>query len=233
MLKLLLAASVAVVGFTGYARAADLYVPPQPAPVLAPVMSNWEGGYAGVNLGYGPGTWTPDDVDYTIDFSGWFGGVQAGYNVAVGNGIILGVEGDINLTNESGSHSTTDLNGPYTDNFKLDWTGALTGHVGVPLDNFMPYVLAGLAVAHGSQNDAGYNDRKVAYTGTSSATHVGFTVGAGVAAAISDNISAFVEARYSDYGSATYNYSATDAHTSTYHAGITDASVRVGLNFHM
>ena len=108
MKKTFLLAGAAILFAAGAAQAADI--------VDAPV-SDWSGFYAGINAGYGGGTFdypanitTPAfeennpfsglDYDFGADItaSGFFGGLQAGWNYQIDN-IVLGVEGDINLSN--------------------------------------------------------------------------------------------------------------------------------------
>jgi outer membrane immunogenic protein len=212
------------------ASAADLMIT-EPGTVMMeapPAATSWDGGYVGLNIGAASGTYLPDDVDFDIDIDGWFGGAQAGYNMSMGNGVVLGFEGSIDAADIGGSF----IDGQYTDNAQIDWTGALTGHIGVAVDGIMPYLLGGVAVAHLNQDDS---DTGAAppYTGSSDAIHVGYTVGAGIAAMLTDNISGFAEARYADYGSAEHSYSATDGYEGTFDAGLTEASIRVGINFLM
>ena len=56
---------------------------------------------------------------------------------------------------------------------------------------------------------------------------MGWTVGLGLEAMLSDKLSGFVEARYSNYGKATYKTLVTAPGV-----GLTDSSVRASLNFH-
>lgn len=237
MLKGLLISTSALAMLTIGAQAADLYVPPAAAPAVAPVTSSWDGAYIGASIGYGPGSFSYDDCEggsdngCSIDFSGFFAGGQIGYNFQLSDSIVAGLEGDINWTNEKGSSYDPESGFPdypyadYTDNFHLTWTGAITGHLGLALDNFMPYVLAGIAFAGGHDSDEYTYDGETLDSTSGDSTHVGYTVGAGLAAKIADNLSAFVEARYSDYGKASYDHDIGDAH-------IHDTTVKVGLNYH-
>jgi outer membrane immunogenic protein len=208
------------------ASAADLTIL-QSGIVEAPSGASWDGGYIGLNVGAGSGLFSFDDFDYDINVQGWLAGAQAGYNFSIGNDLVLGIEGNLNVADETGSF----VSGPYTDSAQIDWTGSLTGHLGVAINNIMPYVLGGVAVAHVNEND-GDTSGAPPYTGHSEATHVGYTVGVGVAAMLTDNISGFAEARYADYGSAAHDYSSTDGFTGTFDAGLTEASVRIGVNMH-
>ena len=87
---------------TSAALSADVTTPVQPADRFV-----WTGGYVGVQAGHAWGTSTYD-VDITAAFipynpDGWFGGIFAGYNYQISNGVVVGVEGDINFAGiESG-----------------------------------------------------------------------------------------------------------------------------------
>ncbi len=230
MLKLSIAAGLTLAALTGAAFAADLpgtVVAPTP-PAAEPAATSWDGGYVGLNLGYGPGTATSDDFgssSTTVDFSGFFLGAQAGYNFHLGDGIVLGVEADLNRANESGSTHFDDGNYDAIDS--LDWTGALTGHLGFDGGVFMPYVLGGVAWAH---NTVDYHDDDLdADNGSGSMTHTGYTVGVGIAAMLASNVSVFTEYRYANYG--TQDYTGSGAPDTT-NVSVVDSSIRAGLNLH-
>jgi outer membrane immunogenic protein len=143
-LQCALLATVAVVGFTSIASAADLPVkaPVYKAPVEAAVH-NWAGFYVGANAGY---AWSAGEANYTVDpfFAGapigtasgdagraalaatsthvsdrgFTGGVQAGYNLQFRN-IVVGVEVDFNSLRLDNSADTVGFSGtpvPWIDN---------------------------------------------------------------------------------------------------------------------
>jgi outer membrane immunogenic protein len=224
-MKKLLAVAGAFALLSSSAFAADLVPAPQAAPEMAAV--NWSGAYIGANVGYGPGTFGFGEDEGELSFSGLFVGGQIGYNYQLNNGLVFGLEGDLNWSDESGSYSIDGDEGSVNTN--LDWFGAVTGHVGYAWDNLMPYVLGGVSFAHNtfSVNEpfCGGPDCNFSV----GATHMGYTVGGGLAAMLSSNLSTFVEVRYADYGSA--NYSGDDEPTGGA-ATLTDTMVRAGLNFH-
>jgi hypothetical protein len=55
-----------------------------------------------VNIGYGPGPIVLPDNNFngspgaSLDFSGLTVGGQIGYNISVGSGLVIGIEGDAN-----------------------------------------------------------------------------------------------------------------------------------------
>jgi len=209
--KLLLAAA-AVVGFSGTAMAADLYVPPaQPAPVVqAPAATDWDGPYIGASVGYGWGTATdttlvPSD---SASANGFLVGGQIGYNFHLTDNLVLGVEGDLNWNDQNGDFDTA------ATNYRINWDGSARARLGVDLDGILPYVEAGVAFANA--------DTAIGGTDASN-THTGWTAGGGVEFKVADPISLNIEYRYSDYGSQTYGADTV---------GLTDNTVKLGVNYH-
>src|SRR5882762_6366293 len=73
----------------------------EPKKALAPVPSfDWSGFYIGGHTGFGRGASSAALTDPAINtvsgsFGGVIGGVQAGYNVRLPSGLLLGVEADM------------------------------------------------------------------------------------------------------------------------------------------
>lgn len=202
-----LIAAAAVAGFSGSAMAADLYVPPRAAPAaVAPAATDWDGAYVGAHVGYGWGTVSPAGAA-SASSTGWIVGGQIGYNFHLSGNVVTGVEGDLGWSNESATLPAA--------TFRANWEGSVRGRLGIDLDGIMPYAEAGVAFANATVTPT---------VGTAaSATHTGWTAGAGVEFKLADQLSANVEYRYSDYGSQTYAGTATS---------FTDNTVRTGLNYH-
>jgi outer membrane immunogenic protein len=222
MLKLAFAAGFALAALTGSAFAADLAAPAKGV-IAAPAPSGFDGFYIGLNAGYGPGNVsTPNDSPYPtgFPFSGPFVGGQVGYNFVLIDNVVAGIEGDMEWTNETGNA----LYGAYTTTARLNWTGAVTGHLGVTMDNLMLYVLGGVAFAN---NTLTADDGVPASLLQDTQTHVGWVAGIGAAAKVSDNVSVFGEVRYAEYGSKQYSPSHNGI------TGLTDTSVRLGVNWLM
>lgn len=222
MTKFALAAIFAVLSGTAV-FAADLSTPYQPsAAVYSPASAfNWSGFYVGANAGYGWAEMSDNlggPVQRLQGALGALGGVQVGYNYDFG-GFVLGVEGDLQV---SGMKYTETLAG-VTGTFSVDQFGTLRARAGLAADRFLPYVTGGLAVANGHINingaGANYDESKVS---------VGWTVGAGVEFAATDNITLKAEYLYADFGKANYTgpVGAIPAEVST-KASI----VRTGVNF--
>ena len=111
-MKKILLSSVALLGLSAGAFAADLPSRRAPAPMIAAVpVFTWTGFYVGANAGYGwqnnddssifvpAGTFGPGTVGGTITYAddegdGFVGGGQVGYNYQIGS-FVLGLEADI------------------------------------------------------------------------------------------------------------------------------------------
>ncbi|RYE50985.1 MAG: porin family protein, partial [Hyphomicrobiales bacterium] len=98
----------------------------------------------------------------------------------------------------------------------VDWTGSVRGKLGFDGGSFLPYLTAGIAFA-GATVDDGAGD---------SQTHIGWTVGAGVEFAATENMSIDLGYRYSDYGDQTYNIGFGD-----YDVDFQTHQVTLGLNW--
>lgn len=199
----LLLAGMTVLALSGTGLAADLYAPAANPPMaVAPAATDWSGPYIGANLGYGWGTLTSGATGASAGTGGWSLGVQGGYNFNLSDVLVLGAEGDINWSDETGT--------PGGVGFRKNWDGSLRGRLGVDIDGIMPYAEAGIAFASGT-------------IGPDSATHTGWTAGGGVEVKVADPVSLNIEYRYADYGSTTYGGTGYS---------LTDNSARLGLNYH-
>jgi outer membrane immunogenic protein len=184
------AAMVALMVGVGGASAADIYSPAPVAEVIynpAPAFS-WTGGYAGGLIGY---EWGNAKVQNGSSMSpdGFMGGVYAGYNFQTSNMFVMGLEGDFTL-----SGAEDKAGGVRVSN---NWNGTLRARAGIALDRFMFYGTGGLAI--------GKITTKLDGGGTNAGTHAGWTVGAGMEAAVTNNVIARLEYRYTDYGKNTYD----------------------------
>ncbi len=104
---------------------------------------------------------------------GWLGGAFAGYNFQVNPNWVVGLEGDIV---GSGKKSNS-------------WDATVRGRLGYAYDRYLFYGTGGLAFGN-------------IKNGGASATKTGWTVGAGIEAAVTSNVTARFEYRYTDLGSA-------------------------------
>jgi outer membrane immunogenic protein len=168
------------------------------SPASTPV-GNWAGAYIGAHLGYGFGEVGSADTD------GFLIGIQGGYNWQAGS-FVFGVEADV-------SYSGVGYNG-LADSYDVDWLGTARGRVGYAFDRFVAYGTGGLAWAN-AEYDSGVVSE--------SNTHLGWALGAGLEAAITERVSAKAEYLYTDFRSESYADAGSiepDLH-----------SVRLGVNY--
>jgi outer membrane immunogenic protein len=125
------AALVAPAAFAG-GLAQPVVEPVVAAPVVLPVSGNWEGGYAGLGLGYGRVDAGRDDE------SGPTGSIFGGYRWDLGQ-TVLGVEAD---------YSASDIDSN-ASNSKLDQMARLKLQAGYDLGRTLVYVNAGPAWGKG------------------------------------------------------------------------------------
>lgn len=188
----------------GSVYAADLII--EEPVYVEPVVTggNWDGLYVGV---FGGAAWGLadhtnsgfDEDGADADLSGWLLGVKAGANFTLSGNIVVGVVGDVAWSDISGTYADAPVIGDSTNT--INWQGSLRGIVGLDAGTFMPYLTAGLAVANAT-HEVEFFEPELSVD----ATHVGYTVGAGVEMAVADNISLNVEYRYSDFGSQEYDH---------------------------
>lgn len=190
-LKLVLAASAAMLVTAGAARAADAIVE-EPVPVV-PVFT-WTGGYVGLQGGY---AWTKPDADIDAfgldDVSSGMLGAYAGYNWQY-DAFVLGVEGDFNGVWNDKSFSFAGP--PPTDvDIGTDWLASLRGRAGYAIDHTLLFVTGGVA-----WTEASAEVTAAGLTSENSSTLTGWTVGAGAEYAFTDNWIGRLEYRYYDFG---------------------------------
>jgi outer membrane immunogenic protein len=212
------------------AQAADLPTKKEaPAPVFVPPPFTWTGFYVGLNAGgiisSGSRNVKLFDSD-TGDFlnssfpggigngqSGFIGGGQAGYNWQTG-AFVLGVVTDFDGTTLSKNFNFTSA--PFTGfpftgdtlnvNAKasLDWLGTTRGKVGfvaTPDNRLLFYGTGGVAYGGGSSHFSFFDSASgLFWNGSPTSTRVGWTIGAGVEYALTNNITIGAEYLYVDLG---------------------------------
>ncbi|MGO8908989.1 MAG: outer membrane protein [Bradyrhizobium sp.] len=228
--------------------AADMAVK---APPPAPVMSSWTGFYIGGNGGYGWNdtnvTGTPADPNTTAVFlgqsnvapastslntTGWFGGVQAGYNWQFNETWVAGVETDFDGANIGGSGSGASAiafgatPATFNANDKVKWFGTLRARLGfLPTNSLLLYATGGLAygkvdesanvgLAPGLSNSTGnfgftyacggIYGSPTCFAGSNSQTSAGWTAGGGAEYQFTRNLSLKFEYLYVNLGGSTF-----------------------------
>jgi outer membrane immunogenic protein len=261
MKKFLIAATAlsGLLAFAGSASAADLAVPVDP-------VYDWTGFYLGANGGYG---WdaggstelsTDDDTPTNLgdsstfsrgaigdlDSEGWFGGLQAGYNLQSGM-IVFGAEADIQVSDIgdsiSGSFSNPNGTVPISGSTSLDvdWFGTVRGRLGVAFDRLLIYGTGGVAFGGVDTSLDAIEQGGLALFEThldSSSTEVGYVLGGGAEFAFNESWTMKLEYQYIDFGNVSENSPVFDLGTTnpTVETASSDIeakfhTVRLGVNF--
>jgi len=257
--KRLLLATIALSAplLAGSAMAADL---PLKAAPTAPAYS-WSGCYIGVNGGgaasgsdtatsVDPGTHLVNPADLaTVGSAGtgsangdnFIGGGQAGCNWQTGT-MVLGLEGDwdyvptTTLLSPIGGTLSTGDTFSLTNSVKTNWLATIRPRVGVAVDRNLAYVTGGAAFAEYSLTQT-YADTIASAVGSSSVsrTVIGWTAGAGLETAVTNNVTLKVEYLFAQFPSiaATGAILGTDGGTNVLHgsADLTVQTLRIGMNY--
>jgi outer membrane immunogenic protein len=213
----------------------------------------WTGPYVGVNIGYGGGDFrypfsgssdaagtNPVSGRARQSSSGVLGGGQLGYNLEMPNGLVLGLETDLDAADIGGNSSfTANSLSPQASasvNSRINYLGTVRGRVGKPMYNgrFMPYVTGGFAYG-GVRNNASFGGGSFA---TNTQTQTGWTVGAGAEYALDRHLSVKVEYLYVDLGGRdisgpgnTFNAPGVPLFNASLKEQATANVVRAGLNY--
>ncbi|MFB9951160.1 outer membrane protein [Rhizobium puerariae] len=197
------AASFIAISAANAADAVD-QIPQAPAAVEEPApAATWQGFYLG---GYGEYDWGRFGGD-DYNANGFGGGVFTGYNFQTGP-VVYGIEADVGYNGQDGS-----THGGYKG--EAGWNGSVRGRVGYDLNPFLIYGTAGVAFQNNELKDATSSDDK---------TQVGYTVGAGAEAFVTNNITARIEYRYTDFAADRYQLD-----SGSVSKGFDDHSVKVGI----
>lgn len=192
-------AAAAVWALAGVASAADAVDQVPAAPVAQDMLAvfSWSGPYFGVQGGYAWGeassdiSGAPATIDSDLD--GGLFGAFVGYNYQLDNNIVIGVEADIEYNwNEEEIIAGAEA--------KTEWQGSARARLGYAFDQALIYATAGWAGTRGVAEVPGFGEREETFSG--------YTVGAGVDYAFTNNIFGRVEYRYTDFGSKTFDFGA-------------------------
>ena len=201
-----LACAVALIMFAGSsaALAADFGRPPPPpvypAPLPPPVypIFSWTGIYVGINGGgaFGQSNWSDPFFGSTGDFDvsgGLFGGTIGGNYQFIGTPFVIGIEGDADWANISGTTFSPSggcqVVGCET---RSDFLATVRGRAGWAWGRALLYGTAGVAFGN-IQAAAGVLP-------FSSSTETGWTAGAGIEYAFWPNWTAKIEYLFVDLG---------------------------------
>ncbi|WP_421091288.1 outer membrane protein [Pseudochrobactrum sp. MP213Fo] len=226
MKKLLLLSIIFIANNVTSSYAADVIYHSPEAPAYDEA-SIWNGAYIGAQIGY---DWNQNSIqqDFSVNNNGPIAGIYAGYNWEFSNNYLLGLEGDVNYTNLSKqSHYTKFGPTPPDDrdfiwSTQLQWEAALRMRFGINYGRALPYLAAGVSLAGVKNNNLA---QEAPYISTDdNTTRVGYTLGAGLDYALTNNLLLRTEYRYSDYGSKSVFNDTGDFKLST-------NSVRLGIAY--
>lgn len=216
-MKRILLSSVAILGLSGAAFAADLpsrTIAPafEPTPFAAAPIFTWTGFYGGVNAGYAwagaransfdvPANTFNNNDAFSVNYNskgnrgGFTGGGQLGYNQQFGQ-FVVGVETDVQYVGLARSKATAQGNFPtgYTAppiGGGIDWFGTVRARAGYAIDRALIYGTGGLAYGNASDNRA-------FPFGKRNDTRFGWVAGAGVDYAVTNNVIVGLEGLYVD-----------------------------------
>lgn len=216
----LAAAALLTLGLVSPAGAADLGAAPRTSAVTAPAY-DWSGFYAGLHVGYRWGGGYRDQFNFFYATNGVAAGPYLGYNWQFSK-VVVGLEGDWSFT--ANSLSSTNFAPGFLA--PLNGFGTLRGRLGVAFDRVLVYGTAGAVIA--SQTYVTSNQVVLnGFLPRSTRTHLGWTAGAGIEAAVTETLVARAEYLYVNPGSRNYNIGGGD-----WQASIQPAHVlRVGLAY--
>ncbi len=200
-LKVTTLSAVAALMGSSAVMAADMVVPYVAPTTYAPApVTNWDGIFVGVFGGGGVGVADHTSLVPGNDFSlmGMLVGVSIGANMYLSDQVVGGVEADIAWANLTGSGPA----GGGTSTHTINWTGSLRGVLGYDAGMFMPYLTGGVALASATRTSS-----VGPQPNTASATHFGYTVGAGVEMAATDDLVVDLQYRYTMYPGQVYVWS--------------------------
>jgi high affinity Mn2+ porin len=238
------ASAAAALFVAGNASAADPFQQSMP---IEPTSYNWTGFYIGGHLGAASGTsnWTAPGVGSgsfglynsynAFDGSGsWFGGLQAGYNLELGNRIVLSAEADFSgsaWVNAAGRNigGQSNIGGGllYGDNV-MD-SGTVRARIGYAPGNWFYYATGGLAWTSDQFLIGGAPLAPLIAQESHYNARLGWAVGAGIEAPFLPHWTAKLEYLHTDFGSVpVYFQSIGQRFTST----LSEDQVRLGLNYH-
>lgn len=210
MLRSLISAS-ALALMSSAALAADLPIF-EPTPVMTspvPMVSNWTGFYVGAQAGWAfgsdgvAGIFDEDEEFEGDDFGGFTVGAKVGYDVQV-NRFVVGIVADLNYLDFDSDVDFEDETGATLSlDESLNWYATLRGRAGfLVTDTILAYAHGGLAYANtdydGTFNDTGDPDDDVDFGDENN--QWGWTVGAGVEAAVTQNVRVGLEYSYLNFG---------------------------------
>ena len=212
---------------------------------------NWNGFYAGGQLGYawGQSNWTASEpgapnisgsfglaqpVDIFSESGSFFGGLQAGYNYMLPNRVVIGAEVDAtfpSFPDLSGisiggiSNLTSPTLGPETFSETVLASGTVRGRIGYAPGSWLLYATGGFAWTYDRQSLTQLG------TGTTASPflwRLGYAAGAGVEAPVAPHWTARLEYLFTDYGNSGTSFFGG---AQQFNSDFSVQQVRAGLNY--
>jgi len=241
MKRISLAVASALVLGGSAAQAADMALkapPPPPAPIFS-----WTGCHLGADVGF---AWATDKDRETVTATGAASifspfptntarpdgakvGGYLGCDYQFSGGFVIGLEGDAEWADITSIGTNFINTGIPADHYntRIRSEASVRGRLGYGFNSALFYVTGGGAWANVNETDV------IGATGVSqsdSSTRGGWTVGAGVDYAFSNNVIGRIEYRYADFG--TFSYAPTLVFPAfTEHHRITENVIRAGLAY--
>lgn len=197
-------------------------------PTVRPVVDR-TGLYFGIHAGFGGGRsaatlMDPASIASRHDFGGIVGGVQAGYNLQLPSGLLLGVEADASFPSYIESNSVVSKLATARSDVAHQWDviGSARGRIGYATGPWLAYANGGLAFT-------GERYLNALPSGAQEKTldmRLGWAAGAGLEYAFARHWSARLEYLYYRFDKAEIQFPSTAQYAST----MDFQSIRIGLN---
>jgi outer membrane immunogenic protein len=215
-LRTQLLATVAVLGLSGAAHAADLGHPVKaPAPVPIP-YATWQGFYitglvgaarlneTGHARNYSPadGPCSRYNGSCALSTTGVVGGVEVGYDWQ-SRYFVYGVAADWTWTGLKKTNTVASGISAFSHQAKIDWLASFRGRMGLAVDDTLVYFTGGLALGQIKSNASQVDFGGPHNYGALNTTQVGWVAGLGVEHKITQNWSFKGEVLYYDLGTKT------------------------------
>ena len=237
------APAVAVAGAPPYVR------PPTPAPALvykspsALYAYNWSGFYVGADGGYGwetskGGLTTAAGISlapYSYNVNGPIAGIFIGGNYQFDK-LVVGLEGDWQWSNLIGNNQTLAPlgaagafpGGPFTISTTVKDYASIRGRLGFAFARFLVFGTGGWAWGNPSTSYATTEAAPFAATGSNG---TGWTAGAGIDYAFTENVFGRIEYRYTNLGTSGFASVATNSADGVTRVPINDLRAGIAYKF--
>ncbi|AKF25266.1 hypothetical protein YH65_07580 [Sulfurovum lithotrophicum] len=193
-----------------------------PVEPVVEVVDTWSGPYAGIQAG---GVFGDADVsipaypsNFSLDPSGFAGGLYMGYNWLLEDNLLLGVEGVYNWMSADDDGLSGGSGG---ERYKVEqnWDAALLLRAGKVMGDMMPYITGGVA----------WTELETTYIpdnwGGRTDTVTGWTIGAGIEKKINENLHARIQYRYTNYNTADF------FHAGPSHVDYDSSNLMLGVSY--